>query len=429
MDLHCVADKNLKDVLLKLINYVILEDEMKIRISLYLLLSLSTVITGCRTPAERVSKPPYDNPLPPGQYALRKITDPSLLPDFTMASLDLNELNSTVQKSLNYLSKPSSQLFFPAGEISHQQAVDSLRAFSDLLASGLSGPELNAAIRQNFDVYMSVGCDDHGTVLFTGYYSPILEGSFDPDDRFKYPLYKQPENLIKNSKGEILGRRFRDGTIGPYPERAVIEDAMMLRNKELVWLKDPFEVYIAHVQGSAKIKLPDGTLTTVGYAANNGHEYKSIVKELVNNGGIDSSHMSLSAMINYFKKNPDQVKWYTRMNPRFVFFRKENGEPRGSLNEPVTPMRTIATDKSIFPRGCLSFISTNLPQLRGTSVLTQPYTGFVLDQDTGGAIRAPGRCDIYMGQGDTAGELAGRTYQEGKLYYLFLKSTDYLAKS
>ncbi|MHC4395097.1 MAG: murein transglycosylase A [Planctomycetota bacterium] len=402
---------------------------MKIRISLYLLLSFSAIITGCRTPAEQATKPPYDNPLLPGQYALRKITDPSLIPDFTMASLDLHELNSTVQKSLNYLSKPSSKQFFPASGITHQQAVDSLQAFSELLDSSLTGTELNAAIREKFDVYMSVGCDNRGTVLFTGYYSPIFEGSFKPDKRFRYPLYKQPENLIKGPGGEILGRRFTDGTIGPYPERAVIEDAMMLRNRELVWLSDPFEVYIAHVQGSAKIKLSDGRLATVGYAANNGHEYKSVTKTLVNNGRISNSQMNLSAMIEYFKNNPDQVKYYTRMNPRFVFFRKEKGEPRGSLNETVTPMRTIATDKSIFPRGCLAFVYTVLPQLSNGRILNQPYSGFVLDQDTGGAIRAPGRCDIYMGQGDTAGDLAGHTYQEGKLYYLFLKSTDYFARS
>jgi membrane-bound lytic murein transglycosylase A len=116
------------------------------------------------------------------------------------------------------------------------------------------------------------------------------------------------------------------------------------------------------------------------------------------------------------------------MNPRFVFFKKEEGEPRGSLNEPVTPMRTIATDKSIFPRGSLVYISTVLPQFKNGQVVLQPYSGFALDQDTGGAIRAPGRCDIYMGQGDTAGELAGRTYQEGKLYYLFLKSEDSFAQ-
>ncbi|MHC4087879.1 MAG: 3D domain-containing protein, partial [Planctomycetota bacterium] len=92
------------------------------------------------------------------------------------------------------------------------------------------------------------------------------------------------------------------------------------------------------------------------------------------------------------------------------------------------PYRTIATDKSIFPRGCLTFISTTLPKATIGQVVLQPYSGFALDQDTGGAIRAPGRCDIYIGQGDTAGELAGRIYQEGKLYYLFLKSSDPLAQ-
>jgi membrane-bound lytic murein transglycosylase A len=88
------------------------------------------------------------------------------------------------------------------------------------------------------------------------------------------------------------------------------------------------------------------------------------------------------------------------------------------LNEPVTPYRTIATDKSIFPRGCLAFVSTNLPR---ESAGSAPYRGFALDQDTGGAIRAAGRCDVYMGVGDSAGRLAGQTYQEGRLYYLFLK--------
>jgi membrane-bound lytic murein transglycosylase A len=109
------------------------------------------------------------------------------------------------------------------------------------------------------------------------------------------------------------------------------------------------------------------------------------------------------------------------LNPRFIFFGKQEGDARGSLNEPVTPMRTIATDKSIFPRGCLTFISTTLPRDEAGNVVLRPYSGFMLDQDTGGAIRAPGRCDVYIGVGDTAGKLAGQTYQEGKLYYLFLK--------
>ena len=395
---------------------------MKNKLALYLSLLLLVVIVGCRAPVEQiVTEPAYDRPLLPGQYALRKLTNPSQIPDFTLASLDLQELKPSIEKSLNYLRKPSSRQFFPVSGITHQQAVDSLTAFSRLLDSGLKGTALNAAVRNRFDVYMSVGCDNRGTVLYTGYYTPIFEGSFEPAKGFTYPLYKQPDDLVKGPDGQILGQRYAGGKIRSYPSRAVIEDTKLLKGKELVWLKDPFEVYIAHVQGSAKIRLPNGQITTVGYAANNGHEYKGITKPLLRDGRISSSQMSLAAMITYFKNNPAQVAKYTRLNPRFVFFRKESGEPRGSLNEPVTTMRTIATDKSIFPRGCLAFISTSLPQARNRQVVLRPYTGFALDQDTGGAIRAPGRCDIYMGQGDTAGELAGRTYQEGKLYYLFLK--------
>jgi membrane-bound lytic murein transglycosylase A len=359
---------------------------------------------------------------------LWKVTNPSEIPDFTLACLDLQDLKPAVERSLNYLSKPSSKEFFPVSGITHKQAVDSLEAFSGLLDSALTGTDLDAAIKDRFDVYMSVGCDNQGTVLFTGYYTPILEGSFEVGKRFRYPLYEQPADLVKGPNGEILGRRGADGRITPYPPRAVIEDEMLLRGKEIVWLSDPFEAYIAHVQGSAKIRLPNGELTTLSYAANNGHEYTSIVKALVNDGKISSSQISLAAMVAYFKNHADEVARYMRINPRFVFFRKEQGEPRGSLNEQVTPMRTIATDKSIFPRGSLAFISTTLPQAKGSQVVLQPYSGFVLDQDTGGAIRAPGCCDVYMGQGDTAGKLAGRTYQEGKLYYLFLKYRDVLAQ-
>jgi len=383
---------------------------------------LAVAIAGCRTQV-RQTKIPYDRPLPPGQQALRKITDPAQIPDFTLACLDLTDLRTAIEHSLNYLSKPSSQQFYPCGEITHRRAVESLRLFARLLDSGLRGKQLNDAIRQQFDVYMSVGCDDRGTVLFTGYYTPIFDGSLERTERFTYPLYKQPEDLVKGLDGEILGRRLPDGQIVPYPPRAVIESSGMLRGKELVWLADPFEVYITHVQGSAKIRLPDGQLITVGYAANNGHEYRSIGQEMVRDGLIRPDQLSLSSMIAYFRKHPDQIERYVSRNPRFVFFKLEDGPPRGSLNEPVTPLRTIATDKSIFPRGCLAYITTSLPRWSGGSVVQGLYSGFVLDQDTGGAIRAPGRCDVYMGQGDQAGQLAGQMYQEGRLYYLFIKDS------
>ena len=131
--------------------------------------------------------------------------------------------------------------------------------------------------------------------------------------------------------------------------------------------------------------------------------------------------MSLAAMIAYFKANPHKVAAYVDKNPRFVFFQLGDTSPRGSINTPVTAYRSIATDKSVYPRACLSFITTKLPAISAGSVIQRHYTGFTLDQDTGGAIRAPGRCDVYMGIGDEAGRLAGSIYQEGQLYYLFLK--------
>ena len=393
---------------------------MKNRILLLSLLLIAVAALGCKAPVGQVEMP-YDRPLPPGRLALRKITNPHEIPDFTMACLELAELRTAIARSLNYLAKPSSRQFFPSGQITHSLTVDSLNAFAELLDSGLTGGVLNQAIRERFDVYMSVGCDDRGTVLFTGYYTPIFDGSLARSERFQYPLYRQPDDLVKGPNGRILGQRGADGRIGPYPPRAVIEDSGMLQGEELVWLGDPFEAYITHVQGSAKLRLPDGELLTVGYAANNGHEYRSVAAELVKDGRISGGQMSLSAMIDYFKRFRDQVDMYVRRNPRFVFFRGGGGSPLGSLNEPVTALRSVATDKSIFPRAALAFISTTLPRAMGGRVVNELHSGFALDQDTGGAIRAPGRCDVYMGQGEMAGRLAGQTYQEGRLYYLFLK--------
>jgi len=390
--------------------------KMKNSTVLFLTLSLTAVLfIGCKT---KTVEPPYDNPLAPGQLALRKITDPTLIPEFNFNPKDLSK---AIDFSLDYLSKPSSQKYYPYGAITHDQTVQSLKEFQNILSTSQNAQDFNNLIRQKFDVYESIGCDNEGTVLFTGYYTPIFEGSFTPGGKFLYPLYQQPADLAKGPDGEILGRKNPDGSTSEYPPRRVIEKSGMLRGTELVWLTDPFEVYIAHVQGSAKIKLPDGKIVTIGYAANNGHEYVSIARELVKDNKIAADEISLGAMIDYFKKNKDQVEPYVLRNPRFVFFREEQGSPRGSLNVPVTPMRTIATDKFIFPRGGLAYVATNLPQIRGTAIENAEYGDFALDQDTGGAIRAAGRCDVYMGVGSLAGKLAGKTYQEGRLYYLFLK--------
>jgi membrane-bound lytic murein transglycosylase A len=381
------------------------------------LIVLAALAGGCKKAAERPFEFPtydkdYERPLPPGELALRKITDPKQIPDFTFACSNPSGLKYAIQCSLHYMAKPSSHKAFPYGNVTHAQAVAGLQAMLRLLDAGLSPAEMNAVIRRDFDVYMSVGCDYLGTVLYTCYYTPIFEGSPIRTDRFRCPLYKPPADMVKLPDGRPAS---------PMPDRRTIESQDLYQGNELAWMADPFEAYVAQIQGTVKLKMTDGSLITYGYTGNNGHDYKSIRAELVKDGKIGKRD-GLPAMIRYFREHPDQVQEYTWRNPRYVFFAVvEDGQPRGSLNEPVTPYRSIATDKAIYPPGCLAFAATLVPQDRGGQIVDAPFTHFVLDQDTGGAIRAPGRCDLYLGVGDKAGELAGRAQNEGKLYYLFLK--------
>ncbi|MBN1345949.1 MAG: MltA domain-containing protein [Phycisphaerae bacterium] len=387
-----------------------------------------TLNTGCK-PTRPIFLPPppsavdYDRPLPPGQLALRKITDPNEIPDFSGAMGDVESLKEAIRRSLNYMSKPSSKLFYPYGEITHAQSVASLKAFLALLESGVTGgEELNRRIRQDFDVWISVGCDDKGTVLFTGYYCPIFEASKTRTERFKYPLYSRPKDLVSDPKtGEVLGRKTAGGNV-PYPSRREIEESGMLRGTELVWLGDRFEAYVVTVQGSAKLRMPDGSIFEIGYAGNNGQEYKSVGRALLRDKKLDKGSLSLQGLIDYFKSHPEDMDYYLWQNPRYVFFMARTGGPYGSLNEPVTPWRTIATDKGVFPRANVSFLVAEGFPLPGRGLELGGYRAFACDQDTGGAIRAAGRCDVFMGVGESAGQLAGRVYSEGKLYYLFTKT-------
>ena len=377
-------------------------------------------IVGCAE-EPKPEEPEYSRPLPPGELALRKIENPEQIPDFTKAFTDLGPLREATMRSLNYLAKPSSKTRYPYGAISHDHVVASLNAFRELLDSGMTPRQMNAVIRNKFDVYTSVGWNGEGVVLFTGYYTPIFEASSVETAEFRYPLYRAPDNLVKEPDGTVLGRRLPNGAIESFPTRAQIEGSGILAGSELVWLKDPFEVYVAHVQGSALLRMPGGNLVTVGYTASNGHDYRSVAEALIDDGRIPRDEISLARMIAFFDAHPDMVDDYVNRNPRFIFFGKTEGAPRGSINEPVTPMHTIATDKEVYPVGALAYYKADLPMKEGRQVVFEPVSGFALDQDTGGAIRAPGRCDVYIGIGENAGERAGRIKQEGRLYYIFLK--------
>ena len=402
-----------------------MESNMSAPIKLFaVLLSLAAcVVTGCAGTQEDKD---YWRELPPGAHALRKITDPAQIPDFTAAFADTNRLDEACENSLDYLDKPSAQGFFPVSGISHEQIRSSLIEFRALLASGKGADELNAELRRRFDVYTTVGYDDHGSVLFTGYYTPIFDASLSRTDRFRYPLHKLPPNHVKDPiTGETKGLKRADGTIDSnYPGRGELLFSGMLEGLELVWLADPVEAYVVQVQGSAILSLTDGSRMEIGYAGTNGAQYQSLGLEMVKRGLLKKEELNLRTIMRYFRQHPGEFEKIVAANPRYIFFQQNSGGPYGSLNEPVIQMRSIATDKTIFPRGSLVFVDTVL-QARGGQERLQR---FLCDQDTGGAIRAPGRCDLYWGVGEQAESYAGRTFNEGRMYYLVLKDEE-LAKT
>lgn len=385
---------------------------------------------GCVVPpqprptARKEAPPPpkdYGRELPAGAHALRKITDPADLPDLTGALRDREAFRAGVASSLRYLRKASSKRFFPMSGISHEQVKASLEVLGALLDSEKSDDEVLAALRSTFDVYTTVGFDDRGGVLFTGYYTPIFKASLTRTERFQHPIHRLPSWHVKDPiTGETKGRRRKDGSIDPtYPARGELVSSGALDGLELAWFEHAWEPYVLGVQGSGILDLEDGTRLEVGYAGTNGRPYASVGAELIKRGILKKEELSLCRLIEYFWAHPEQLAPLTATNERYVFFQEARGGPWGCLNEPVQALVSIATDKAIFPRGAPCLLVADLPA--GPGGQQTSWRGLVLDHDAGGAIRAPGRCDVYMGVGEEAGLRAGRTFSEGRLYYLVLR--------
>ena len=372
---------------------------------------------GCRRRGDKSDKKNYTRQLETGQRALVEV-DASRLPALVVTPADREHVRRALEQSLAFIAKPGSARFYPIGGITRDQVQASVTALRDLLATPISDAELNAAIHTRFRVLMSVGCDDQGTVLFTGYCTPIYDGRLTRDARFRFPLYQRPADLVSGPGDQIAQRRLPDGSLVPYPATEELLRSGVLTGRELVWFSDPFEAYIVQVQGSGKVRLDSGEIIDVGYDGTNNHKYQSIAEELIAAGKVKREELSLSAMRAYFRSHPEEVPVYAAKNPRFIFFTRTKGGPFGSLGQQVTTDVTIATDKTIFPPAAPAIVQTSTYDLSGAQTA---YAALRVDQDSGGAIRAPGRCDLYMGEGDSAERRAGFQLAEGKLFYLILR--------
>lgn len=386
---------------------------------------------GCRETTKPLD---FHQPLPAGMVALRKIS-PEQYPDFGQQPIDVDRLRISIHNSEKYLAAPSSRGFYPYLDITHDRAVATLERLAKLCdevaARGAwDGTWFDQRIAQEFDVYKSYGAplpDGSGfsdRVLFTGYCTPIYDASLERGGEYQWPLYKLPADLDRDPMtGEVHGRRTADGQLTPYYTRGQIETEGKLAGDELVWLKSRWEAYVVSVQGSARLRLTQtGQIQEIGFAGTNGYPYTSPGKQMVADGVIRQDQLSLHGLADYFAAHPEMMDHYLSLNERDVFFAVRPGGPFGSLNVPVTPLATIATDKNqqdIYPRAMPAFIAVSIPEAGGSQM--RSFSGILLDQDTGGAIRASGRCDIYMGIGPEAQAMAGQELQEGSLYYLAAK--------
>lgn len=332
---------------------------------------------------------------------------------------DKAALLKSIDNSLRYIDTPAAvkayQNYAVQG-IGRDRIRRSLVRFRQLVTTSRSAGELQAAVKREFAFYQSVGKDNKGTVKFTGYYEPIYTASRQQTPEFKYPLYKLPANFSS----------WKD----PQPERVQLEGADGLQGaagplagNEIFWMRDRFEAILVQIQGSAELRLTDGSKTTVGFAGGTNFAYSSIGRELAKDGKVTASQLTLPGIIGYFRDNPLELDVYIPRYKRFVFMKETfNGEAMGSINVPVTPDRSIATDKSMMPPGALALVHTELPYSNGRSIEQKLVSRYVLDQDTGSAITGPGRVDYFMGTGKIAGDRAGVTGGPGLLYYLLLKS-------
>lgn len=264
-----------------------------------------------------------------------------------------------------------------------------------------------------------------GTGLVTGYYEPLLKGSQTPNDQYQYPLYSRPDDLLRIdlakvypelSKMRLRGRVVGNKVVAYHDRKAIDGEGSPLAGKELVWIDDPVAVFFLHVQGSGRIQLADGSMMAVGYADQNGQPYASIGKVLIERGEIEREDISLFTIRQWLQQNPEQAQALLEENRSYVFFqlRKNADEnPRGSLNIPLTPSRSIAVDPSNIPLGSPVWLDTSYP---GETDHTLQRLTFA--QDTGGAIKGYARADMFWGNGEMAEKLAGEMKQQAQLYVL-----------
>jgi peptidoglycan lytic transglycosylase A len=273
--------------------------------------------------------------------------------------------------------------------------------------------------------------------FLTGYYEPIIEGSRVPTGEFTAPLYRRPPNLAISgqrklgdafpSKGVKVGRRVGRRKLVPYYDRGEIEDgALDGWHLEICWLRSEIDVLFAQIQGSARIRLEDGSILRVNYDSHNGWPYTPVGRVLIERKIVAKEDMSMQRIRDWMAANPDAAKDVRRQNKSYVFFRitalATEDEAVGGEGVPLMPGRSIAVDRSLHAYGTPFFIAADLPIASDKG--DTKFRRLMFAQDTGSAIVGPARADIYFGAGAEAARIAGRIKNPGQFVMLMPRELD-----
>lgn len=259
-----------------------------------------------------------------------------------------------------------------------------------------------------------------GDGFLTGYYEPEIAGSAIRTPEFTCPILARPDDLVPVPPDETLAdaagapltaaRRGSGGRLLPYPDRDAIEfGGIDARTRPVVWVRDAVEAFFVHVQGSARVRLPDGTVLRLAYDGRNGHPYTSIGRVLAAEKGMAPAELTLDRLKGILRDDPTAGQALMRRNHSYIFFRTERQldpaqGPLGGAGVPLTPLRSLAVDRKLWPYGTPFWIDAVLPWRSATA---EPFRRLLIAQDTGSAILGPARGDLFFGTGAEAGALAG----------------------
>lgn len=289
---------------------------------------------------------------------------------------------------------------------------------ADAVAAAASADD--AAATDFFRRYFELAQVGPGTAFVTGYYEPEIAGSRTHVPGYDVPIYAKPADLVDADAAAIAAGsprrgRLENGVIVPYYERAEIEDGTLAnRGLEIGWAADPVALFFLEIQGSGRLRLPDGSIMRIGYAGQNGRDYVGIGKLMKDRGLLEPGHTTMQDIVAWLRAHPDEGKALMRENKSYVFFKELTGPgPLGALGAPVTARGTVAADARFIPLGAPVLLDLDRAEANGLWVA----------QDTGGAIKGANRFDTFWGAGDEAAAVAGGMTGRGRAWLLLPRGT------